>query len=312
MDTLVSSVTAQLKSIKKNFEQSRDLKALKENLEEFSEKYKNYLGIGDVLINRGEEYYASGQIPAGQIFMLTADKYFDDVFDTTTLCLRCAEYYVEKGETEKGTEYLISMCEEIENYEESVAIRDLTDVWEKYKHLVEGKVTKSISVNFESASSEKVSVSPENCSMQIDDIFSLAGDKLITELSTHLYELSDNGDYPESLNSWEKTVFFADEFWQEINSDGIDGYLYYYGCNFNQAYNAFKKLKAEKTVEILSAVRKKFPNKKVPQKLAVLQNFLDENEPDFEDEENLFFKTCQEEVEEKLLAFIHKNKNRFR
>lgn len=59
MDTLVNSVTAQLKSIKKNFEQSRDLKALKENLEEFSEKYKNHLGIGDVLINCGVDFCPS-------------------------------------------------------------------------------------------------------------------------------------------------------------------------------------------------------------------------------------------------------------
>ncbi len=311
MDKYIKPPTSQIKEITKNFEKDNDLKHLEESLSAFAEKYKNHNSIGDTLINRGDEYYLSGNTRAGQIFMLTVDKYFDDVFDKTTLFLRCAEYYIEKGETEKGIQHLISLCEEIGNYEESIAFRELTDVWQKYKHLVEGKVKKSIFVYGESCD-ESDSVSPENCSMQISDILKLEDDRLLAELSTHLYELSADGENPKDLNRWEKTVFFADEFWQEINSDGIDGYLYYYGCNFADAYSAFKKLKAEKTVAILSSVQDKFPDKKIPKALVLLQDYLDENEPDFQNEEKDFYNTCQKEIKDKLLCFIYKNQNRFR
>ncbi len=303
MDKLVDSIRSQLKEMKNCFDKSGDLKQLEKELSAFSEKYKNHLGIGDLLINLGEDFYKSGQIEAGQVFMLTVDKYFDDCFDITTLSLRCAEYYIEKG-----TQYLINMCNETSNYEESVAIRELTDVWNKYKHLVEGKVEKSVVVNGEIPSSS----SPDSCSMQIKEILALPDDRLLTEISTHLYELSSEGEFPEDLNKWERTVFLADEFWQEVNTGGIYGYLYSYGYNWEQMCDAFKRLKADKTLEILADIKNKFPDCKVPAGLAALQVFLDENEPDFDEEDNRFYESCQKEIGEKLLSFIRKNEIHFR
>lgn len=309
MDKLINSITSQLKEMKKSFDRSGDLKQLEKNVSDFSKKYKNHLGIGDLLINLGEDFYKTGQIEAGQIFMLTIDKYFEDVFDVTTLFLRCGEYYIENGETEKGTEYLINLCEGIGNYEESIALRELTDVWNRYKNYVEGKVEKSIVVNDEA---ESALPSPESCSMKIEDILPLPDDRLLIEISTHLYELSLEGEFPEDLNKWERTVFLADEFWQEVNSGGIYGYLYSYGYNWEQMCDAFKRLKTDKTLAILTDIKNKFPDCKVPAGLAALQVFLDENEPDFDEEDNRFYEFCQKEIEEKLLSFIRKNEIHFR
>lgn len=66
--------------------------------------------------------------------------------DDVTYYLRNAQYYIEMGDLELGKSYLVKLCcETVDNYEESIGFRELTHVWDKYRHLVEGKVPASIS-----------------------------------------------------------------------------------------------------------------------------------------------------------------------
>ena len=51
-------------------------------------------------------------------------KYGDEV----TAWLRKAQHYFDKGKIDKGKQYLIRLCNEYENYEESFEFRGLTPV----------------------------------------------------------------------------------------------------------------------------------------------------------------------------------------
>lgn len=68
-------------------------------------------------------------------------------YDEVEVWLKKAQKCFDKGDIEKGRKYLIRLCNEYENYEESFAFRDLTDVWNQYKHFVEGMVPPSKNLN---------------------------------------------------------------------------------------------------------------------------------------------------------------------
>lgn len=59
--------------------------------------------------------------------------------DMVSRWLLTAQYYIENGDEDLGAEYLIKLCTEtVDNYEEAIGFRELTPVWEQYKHLAAG------------------------------------------------------------------------------------------------------------------------------------------------------------------------------
>ena len=228
----------------------------------------------------------------------------------TLVYLRLAEYYFENGESALGEKFLVKLCTEtVDNYEESIKFNELTEVWNKYKHYVEGKVPPSVAVN------GSVALAVEDCSMQIADIFNLDGQDLLAEISVHLSELSANGKELNKLNKWEKTVFYVDEFSEQVNADGISGYLYYYGNHFDKLIMAIEEINAKDCLFLTESIRNKFPRNTVPKNIDSIQNTLDKLEDkgiDFEAEEDMYLNKYENIIFEKLKEYILNNKKHFR
>lgn len=300
-----------INKIQEKYKVDRDIKKLENNLLIIALKYKNCFGMGDYLIILAEEeYFAKGDYLAGITIIKNVHKHYKSIADDVTIYLRMAEYYIETGETEKGIEYLIKFCTEtVSNYEEAIEYRELTAVWEKYKHLVAGKVPESKVIEGDNP------IPPEKCTMQIGDILNLADDEMLTELSAHLNEMSANGECMSCLNKWEKTFFYADELCMEINSGGISHYLYYRGNHFEKVKLSLETIGAEKMSELLKGVEEKFPRKKVPKNIDSIQNNLDKMEEkgiDFEAEDEKYYNETETELLEKLTVYVKENYKHFR
>ena len=214
--------------------------------------------------------------------------YVDDV----TFYLRNAQYYIEMGDLELGTSYLLKLCcETVDNYEESIGFRELTHVWERYKYLVEGKAPASLSIN-----EKKKPLKPEECTMQIEDILQLQKDSMLCELSMHLYELSGQGDCLNYLNRWERVVFYLDSFCTDINSDGVEHFVEYHGKRWKATRNAMEVLSIPKGILLMDKIRDKI-KKRIE---------------DFEEEETFYYELVEKELLEKLYLYVIENKERFR
>lgn len=300
-----------ISKIQEKYKIDKDIKKLENNLLLIAVKYKNCFGMGDYLINLAEEeYFIKGDYLAGITIIKNVDKYYKSIADDVTLYLRMAEYYIENGETEKGVEYLIKLCTEtVSNYEEAIGFRKLTEVWGKYKHLVEGKVPPSEVCNSGNP------LSPEKCTMQISDIFNLADDEMLNELSTHLNEMSANGEVLSCLNKWEKIFYYVDELCVEVNSGGFSNYLYYHGNHFEKVKSVLETIGAEELSELLKSVEEKFPRNKVPKNIDSIQNTLDKMEEkgiDFEAEDEKYYNETETNLLEKLTVYVKENNKRFR
>lgn len=311
MEYVADKFLTEVEKVQEQYKIDKNLKKLKTSLTVIALKYKNYFGLGDCLINLAEEeYYQKGDYLAGQTIIKVVHKYFKNIADEVTVYLRMAEYYVEKGEVEKGIEYLIKLCSEtVENYEESIAHRKLTVVWEKYMHLVAGKVPPSKKLDSGNP------IPPEKCTMQIADILNLADDKLLNELSAHLNEMSANGEVLSCLNKWEKTAFYIDELCAELNSGGFSNYLYYYGNHFEKVKTALETIGATKVVELLSEVKEKFPRNKIPKNIESIQNNLEKMEEkglDFETEDEKYYSEIETELLSQLVIYVKENEKHFR
>ena len=117
-------------------------------------------------------------------------------------------------------------------------------------------------------------------------------DDMLSAMSEHLGQLSGQGNALNCLNKWEKVVFFADELWIEVNSAGLEGYLYYHGAHFEKAYTALEVIHAEVLTQILNDVRQKFPKGCIPKSMDAIQNTMDVMEEqgiNFETQDDIVF-----------------------
>jgi len=151
--------------------------------------------------------------------------------------------------------------------------------------------------------------------MQITGILNLPQDEMLFALSVHLGELSANGESVAALNQWEKTVFYADQLCTEVNSGGFEGYLYYYGENFENARQAFEAIDTQLMLPIMDRVMSKFPRNRIPKTLDGIQSAMDQLEEagaDFDAEDSAYYDSGEKELLEQLLAFVLANRSHFR
>lgn len=232
-----------------------------------------------------------------------------DVFNKTGRYLRLAQECIERGDVEFGKAYLVALCRATDNYEESIAFNELTEVWEKYRHLVDGLVPPPLSVYGPEP------LSPEACTMVIGDILNDPGGNLLADLSAHLGELSGNGSALGHLNKWERTFYYADEVCMEVNAGGFEGYLYYHGTHFAKACQAFAEIGAEQMVSLTDRIQSKFPRGRVPKSEEAIQNAMDklqDREVDFEDEDEIYYTSAEKELLERLTVYVLENRKHFR
>ena len=253
---------------------------------------------GDALIRQGETVFGMELILAAYEHPTSLGVYWDD----TTLFLRLAQYYIEKGETETGKQFLMRICTDTaDNYEQAINYRKLGDVWEKYKPLIQDDLPEP---------------KQENCSMEIGEILAQSGSQLLLELGIHVNELSDHGNRLQKLNQWERVVYDLDTLSDEINSGGIDCWLSYHGTRYTQTLKAAEKIGAVTTVSLLERIRKHFPGKEIPKSQFSIENSLEdiiaEGKLDFDKADDDYFDTAEPELLEKLEQFIRQNSRHFR
>lgn len=283
---------------------------LDNQLTQFVKKHRNDYLIGNLLVEAGDDRLEKGDPDAALVFLKAADKCPNTV-DLTTLYLRLAQIHLEKGAQEEGVAYLIKLCTEgPSNYEESIGFRELTDVWNKYKHLVDGLVPPPTSIY-----SGPRPLSPDECSRHIAEILALPEDDILTALSDHVGEMSGSGMELNYLNKWERNFFYLDELSMEVNSGGFDSYLFHNGEHFSKARKALENLDAPGMTALLDAVAAKFPRGKVPKSMDAIQNALEKLEDkgvDFEEQDDAYYSGIESEFLPRLLAYVLENKKHFR
>jgi tetratricopeptide (TPR) repeat protein len=295
-----------------HYRKHRDLKVLETNLISIAGEFRDYMGVGDLFVHRGEMLFDKGDPDGGICYLQIADEIFRQINNRVTLYLRIAQYELERGNKESGILYLQKLCTEgADNYEEVIAANELTDVWEKYRHLVDGTVPKSVPLMEDP---RYAPLSPDECSMQIDAIFELPESELLTELAVHLDELSGKGSNLSCLNRWEKIVYDLDRLVEEVASGGFIHYVYYHGTRFQQTKGAVKKIGAPITLLLMDRVERLFPGGVLPTELSQLQDAVDEIDEDetWEQLDAQYYDEAEDELIRKLYAYVLINRSRFR
>lgn len=232
-----------------------------------------------------------------------------DVCNKTGHYLPLAQECFERGDLELGKAYLIALCRATDNYEESIAFNGLSEVWEKYRHLVDGLILPPVSVYGPEP------LPPEACTMSIGDILNGPKEDLLADLSAHMGELSGNGSDLSRLNKWERIFYYADEVCMEVNSGGFEAYLYYHGTHIAKACQAFAQIGAAQMVSLMEQIQNKFPRRRVPKSEEAIQNAMDkleDNGVDFEDEDEVYYTSAERELLIQLTAFVLENRKYFR
>ena len=293
---------------KRNYIKTKDADALCASLENISELYGEYLGIGDLLLQYGEDIIDSEGADIGFEIIRIVEKYFKTVANQTLLCIRLAEWEFERGNAEKGKEYLERLVSKVDNYEESIEVNGLTDVWNKYK----ANLTLPKSIRF----MKRSPLSPDECTICIEEILKLPqDDTLISELSTHLNELCGYGEQINIFSEAEQTVFYINEFIEDINSDGISHYLYYRGNHFQELFASVKKVNCASCRTLLDMIAGKFPHSKISSDIEKIKTHLEcmeDHGVDFDAEEQIYYEQVEAELTKALLSYVANHADDFR
>lgn len=268
---------------------------------------RNWHPFVDFLIRLGESCIEGDDYQAGITWIMAAGKYFPNVFNKTVYYLRMAQYHFENGDRETGLDYLTKLCKTYgPSTDTLIGLQGMNAVWEPYRHLVEDLLPEP---------ADDTPQPEENAAPSIADILNGPDDDLLTDLSTHLNEICDSGDYLNALNKWERTVWYADELCMEVNSGGFEGYLYYHGTHFEKAYKAIADMGAPNVIALLDAVRAKFPKNRIPKSEEAIQNAMDKLEDNgvgFEDQDDAYYSGLERELLSAMTAYVRANAKRFR
>ncbi len=240
--------------------------------------------LGADLVWRGEELISAGHYEDGIALLFEAVRMPEEQLlsaDTTTLFLRLAEYYLERGQgslsLQKGRQYLEWVCTKgPSNYESSIAQSGLTEIWKKYKHLVEEEVPPS---------SEK---GITKISKSITEIRALSGQERLNELGQHVYEMSHCGSNLSLLNRWERILFDLTTLAWEHGSSGLAGYFCGYSRRYQQTKKALETVGIPVYLDILAKAENDFPGG-MPKSQEAIENAVLKYELEFEEAEQEFF-----------------------
>ena len=292
---------------KKKYKKTKDASALYAAYERIAELYGDRFGVGDLILGYGEELIDSGSYDVGIELVRIVERCFKAVANQTLLCIRLAEWEFENGNAEKGKTYLQRLACRVDNYEESIAANELTDVWNKYRMNLD--LPKSVNLY------EKAPLSPDECTLAIEDIMQLPQDELLLRLSEHLNELCAYGERTELLSVAEQTAFYIDEFIEDMNSDGLSHYLYYRGDHYEQLLSSVARMDCPSGQALFGLISKKFPQGKIPRDGEKIQSALEKMEKrgiDFEDAEQIYFEKAEKELLSSLIEFVTANSASFR
>ena len=278
----------------------------------------NYHQFNHFLIFLGDEYMESGDFEAGATCLKSVAAHFQCIYHYAIIYLRMAQYHIEKGEMEIGIRYLIQLCTEVKDYRSQITLNELTEVWERYKHLLIDRIPElDVTEKLEPLTIVQAlqPLTPDKCSQNIEHILCMPKSDLLSALSEHIGEMTANGAYLNYLNKWERDFYYADEVCMEVNSGGFEGYLYYHGIHFSKACQAFGRIGAERMLQLMNRIQCKFPRNCVPKAENAIQNAMDrmdEDGIDFNDEDEIYYSSAEKELLDRLLIYVKENEKHFR
>ena len=303
---------------KKQYFQDGDLDSYQQVLKALAVEHSHIERLSDFYSQCAEEFSACGDLDAEFTVYQVMEKYCK-YYDELTLKLKVAHYYFEKGNDRKGKKCLDNLTFYLpKDYEDAFERRELTEIWNKYRHYLDGKIPPSVSNNRCSDGSKKTFLRKQiaKCSKTIDEIFALPEDKLLLELSEHLYELSDRGEDASLLNKWERIFFDVDNLLTDIGSDGIPHFLTSNGHRFEQTKKALQTVGAEKALQLMDMIAAYFPKGKVPKsdekREDIVNDIMDEEESFDAAEEFYFEQNVECELVDAEYQFALANKKKFR
>ena len=286
----------QFSAIKCSYKNTKDVISLKNSIIMILEEYKEYYGIGDLLLMYGEELISSGEQVSGISVLKIIRDFRVDVANQTLLYVRLAENAFFNGNTYECRDFLLLWLDKVDNYEESIEINGLQSVWERCRHLVENEIRK---VEFSAPTDS------HECSVTLNDIIELPQDEFIYAMSERLDELSADGKRLDLLSGQEFFVFLINEFIEDINSDGLEHYFSYNSAHFIDLYRAFCDVGCADAKELWNKINKSILSyfdldensgvEKVLSKIADSEINLDE-------EESFYY----EKVEKNLLRDVYR------
>lgn len=276
----------------------------------------DYHQFNHFLIFLGNTYMESGDFEAGAACMKSVAAHFQGIYHYALIYLRMAQYHIEKGETEIGIGYLVQLCTEVRDYKSQIVVNELTEVWEKYKHLLVGRIPGlDVTEKLEPIAQAPQPLTPDKCSQSNAQIFALSGADLLSALSAHIGEMTANGAVLNCLNKWERNFFYADEVCMEVNSGGWEGYLYYHGIHFAKACKAFEEIGAVQMVRLMERIQSQFPRGCIPKSEEAIQNVMDRMEEDgidFDNEDEIYYSSAEKELLDHLSTYVRENQKHFR
>lgn len=289
--------------LENQFHTDSDKEKYTNNLRALASSYKQHTSISSFFITHGKELIDNCRRGEGLLVIRVALDVFCDSMQKVALYLGWAVYSIESGQQAKGESYLYKICfETVDNFEESIEWQELTSVWQCYRPLVAHCIKPQINYSCQT-------------SLNIEDILDKSGEDMLSLLSEHLYELSDNGERLNMLNKWERTVLYADVLLSEVHSGGFEAFLSYNGHRFEQTKAAIEAMGAEKTLKLMDKIQSKFPKTKIPKKQESINKVLEKLEQQnitFDTEDEFFYTKASNEIIGKLEQFVVKNKKRFR
>lgn len=98
------------------------------------------------------------------------------IVNTTAHFMKLAENYMEVENVEAARACLILLCENCNNYEESIEWNELTEQWQRYRYLVADLISPSV------RTMPTQPLSPAECTMQITDVLSLPDEEILSAL----------------------------------------------------------------------------------------------------------------------------------
>lgn len=297
--------------IKQAYENTKDEKRARADLQKLASEHRTHYGACFMFLEYGKEIFDKEKIEYGFKILQIGMNTFKDPPKDTGIYLRFVQYNMEHNQEDKAEEYLLKICNGVSNYDESIEWSGMSEIWKKYKYLVDGKVPLPLSQR------QPVAKAPDECTMQIKDVLQLSKEELLSGLSEHLGEMSCYGEEITYLNKWEKIIFDVDNLLTVVGADGVDSWLHSYGHRFEQTKKALQAIGAEKGYMFLGEIEKKFPKGKVPKSYDRLEKILDkmiENDEDFDEEETKYYYDAdvEEELVECLYRYVLENKKRFR
>ena len=121
----------EFEKIKQVYEDTKDEKLARAALQKLASEHRSHYGVCLMFLEYGKEIFDMGEIEYGCKILQIGMNTFKDAPKDTGIYLRFVQYNMEHNQEDKAEKYLLEICNEISNYDESIEWSGMSAVWEK-------------------------------------------------------------------------------------------------------------------------------------------------------------------------------------